>query len=196
MKETSKKKSYIILTVLSVMIIGLSVAFAALSTTLTINFGNVTQSSQNWNVQFKEESALEAEKNGTSDTGLVCGTVKATTTTATVSDSTLSKPGDKCVWALNVKNTGTIDATLSTITPVTPSSVECTTVGASMVCGNITYKLASNADGSALLATGVDVLNTTGNLPVYLVAEYTGTELSATPVTHTGAGFTMNFAQK
>ena len=61
--------------VLSVMILGLSIAFAALSATLNINFGNVNQTAQTWNVQFNDSTAsVTATEGGTSATGRSCGT--------------------------------------------------------------------------------------------------------------------------
>ena len=194
--EKNKKGSYIIMGVLSVMILGLSIAFAALSATLNINFGNVNQTTQTWNVQFNDSAAsVTASEGGTSATGRVCGTASVSATQVTVADTQLSKPGDKCTWALKVENKGSIDATLTSVTPTAPTSVSCTPSGASMVCGNITYKITTDPAGTTLLTSGGTLGNTTGTLPIYLIAEYTGDGETMSAVTQTGAKFTLLYDQ-
>lgn len=195
--EKGKNVSYIIIGILLAAVVGLSIAYAALSTSLNINFGTVTQSQQSWNVAFETNSSLAATVSGTSDTGRLCGTANVTADTAEISATQLSKPDDKCVWALNILNTGSIDANLQTITPTNPTGtgVSCTNNGASMTCGNITYKLTTDAAGTTLLTTNT-TLASTDNLPVYLVATYSGTELNNSNVVQTGAAFTLNFNQK
>lgn len=194
--EKNKKGSYIIMGVLSVMILGLSIAFAALSATLNINFGNVNQTAQTWNVQFNDSTAsVTATEGGTSATGRSCGTASVSATQVTVANTELSKPGDKCTWALTVENKGSIDATLTSVTPTAPTSVSCTPSGASMVCGNITYKLATNSDGSTLLATNSTLAKTNGTLPVYLILKYTGTEVNNSTVVQSNGGFTLVYNQ-
>lgn len=192
----NKKVMYVVLGVLCFAIVALSVAFAALSATLNINFGTVTQSQQSWDVHFKTES-ITATAAGTSATGRVCGTVTASGATATVGATTLSKPGDKCTWKLTVQNTGTIDATLDTITPssATGTGVTCTIGTASMVCGNITYKLTSDAAGTTAFTTGGTLSNTSGEDEMYLVAEYTGAETSSSAVEQSDAKFTLVYNQ-
>ena len=112
-----------------------------------------------------------------------------------MADTTLSKPGDKCTWTLTIKNSGTVAANLGSITPTAPSSVSCTNSGASMVCGNITYKLTTNSGGSTLLTTSAGNLTAGSSLTVYLVAEYTGTTVNSSAVTQTGGKFTLVYNQ-
>ena len=194
--EKNKKGSYIIMGVLSVMILGLSIAFAALSATLNINFGNVNQTVQTWNVHFDTtNSSVSATEGGTSATGRTCGIATVNAKEVTVGDTELSKPDDKCTWALTILNTGTIDAKLTSITPVSPTSVSCTTSGASMVCGNITYKLTTDAAGTTLLTSGGTLVNTNGSLGVYLIAEYTGSGQTMSENTQNGAKFTLLYDQ-
>ena len=182
--------------VLSVMILGLSIAFAALSATLNINFGNVNQTTQTWNVQFNDSAAsVTASEGGTSATGRVCGTASVSATQVTVADTQLSKPGDKCTWALTVENKGSINATLTSITPSYPDQISCTGSSSSMVCGNITYKITTDSAGTTLLTSGGTLTNTTGTLPIYLIAEYTGNGETMSAVTQTGAKFTLLYNQ-
>ena len=195
MNGKNKKGTYIIIGILCVMVVGLSVAFAALSTTLNITFGKVTQTALTWAVAFDTTgSPKAATEGGTSATGRTCGTATITANTVTIADSELSKPGDKCTWNLTVKNTGTIDANLATITEKKPTSTTCTGSGAQIVCGNITYKLTT--DGSTLITTNTTVAKSTGTLAMKLVAEYTGTGVNSTAIVQNGAGFTLVFNQK
>ncbi len=46
------KQKYKIILILTALLLTLGVAFAAMKKTLTIKFGNVTQTAQTWNVGF------------------------------------------------------------------------------------------------------------------------------------------------
>ena len=196
-KKSGIKASYVICGILLVAVVGLSIAYAALSANLNIEFGTVTQNVQSWNVAFDTTtSPVTATAGGTSATGRSCGTATVTSTLVTVGATELSKPGDKCTWALTVKNTGSIDAVLTSITPTAPTSVACSPMAnASMVCGNITYKLTTDAAGTTLLTSGGTLGHTTGSLDVYLVAEYTGADVTDTTVQHSGAKFELLYEQ-
>ena len=194
MKEKRKQSLKFLLLVAAILVVGVGVAYAALSTTLNITFGNVTQNAITWNVGFTGSSAT-ATAAGTSATGRTCGTATITASAVTVADTTLSKPGDKCTWTLTVKNSGTVAAKLNTITPTAPTGITCgTATGGNLVCGNITYKLTSDSAGSTVLTTG-NTLAANGTQTVYLVAMYNATGLQSTAITHTGAKFTLTYAQ-
>lgn len=194
MKKLSKENLKFLLMVATIMIVGVGIAYAALSTTLNITFGSVTQSALSWNVGFQGNSAT-ATAAGTSDTGRVCGVATITPSTVTVADTTLSKPGDKCTYALTVANSGTVGAVLASITPTAPTGITCSTAtGGNLVCGNITYKLASDANGSTVLPTNTNLA--AGAIQnVYLVVSYNAEALQSTAVTHTGAKFTLTYNQ-
>lgn len=188
---------YVTLVAVLISIIGLTVAYAALSTNLTITTGNVKQNALTWNVGFDTTSTtVAATAAGTSATGRTCGDATVAAGAVTIADTTLSKPGDACTWALTVKNAGDIAATLSSANGTAPSGVTCgTNTTGKMVCGNITYTLTSDAAGSTIITTGT-TLNSKASQAVYLKAEYTGTTLNATAVTQTGAKFTLVYGQK
>ena len=175
-----------------VLILSIAVAFAALSTTLSITFGNITQDTLTWNVGF-ETGSVSGTKSGSAAAS--CGTATVTANSASISNTVLATLHDKCTYALTIKNTGTIDALLSTISAQTPSGITCdSSVTSKMVCGNITYKLTTDSAGNNLLATDLNLVKTTGTLPVYLIAEYTGTEVSQS-AEHSNCGFTLNYTQ-
>ena len=192
-KKNQKDLSTIVL-LLIVVVVGMSIAYAALSATLTVKVNSLTQNSLSWNVAFQTGS-VTGTPGGSGSAGRSCGTATVTTNSVTVADTELSKPDDSCTYALTIKNTGSIDAVLGTITAVSPTSTSCTNSGASMVCGNITYKLATNSDGSTLLTTNSTLAKTNGTLPVYLILKYTGTEVNNSTVVQSNGGFTLVYNQ-
>lgn len=192
---SNKKGLYFVLGVLCFSVIALSVAFAALSNTLTINFGNVVQQVETWNVCFNTTIAAPTP-GGTSNVGRSCGSATANCGAVTIADTSLSKPGDSCTWNLQVKNTGSIGAKFNAITATAPSGVSCTNTdsNATMTCGNIKYTLTTN--GTTPLATGGTVAASTGTMAVVLKAEYVGTGVNGSVITQTGAKFTLGFVQQ
>lgn len=194
-KQQSQKQMFTIVGVVVLVIVLLSVAYAALSSTLNISFGNVTQSTMSWDVGF-EPGTVSPTVGGTSDTGRSCGSATVTANSVTVGTSALSKPDDSCTYKLTIKNTGSVDAELTTITPVVPTATSCIRDGASMECGNLTYKLATDATGNTLLPLNSTLVNSTGTLDVYLIVKYTGSSVNETAVEQSAGGFTLVYNQK
>jgi len=185
-----------------ILVVGVVVAYAALSTTLTITFGNVTQNALTWNVAFTA-GTVNGTPGGTSATGRSCGAATVTANSVSVAATTLSKPGDSCTYALTVKNTGGIAASLSSLKPTAPTSTTCGTTqnasssaGAKLVCGNITYEITTDSAGATPLKTGSTIAASTGSQAVYLVVKYTGSGVNSSAVTQTGAKFTFVYGQK
>lgn len=194
MKSLKKNNLNMIIFTLVLSLGCLTIAYAVLSTTLNISFGNVTQNAITWDVGF-EGTTVEGVSGGTSDTGRSCGLASLTSNTVTLASTSLSKPGDKCTYPLKIKNNGGIVAELAAITPRSPTDISCTATGPSMVCGNITYKLANDSEGTTSLS-----LNTTLGIEeekiAYLVVSYTGNTLNSTSVTQANGGFTITYNQK
>jgi len=63
-----------------------------------------------------------------------------------------------------------------------------------MICGNITYKITTDSEGSTPLQTG-KILSIDTSTSVYLIVTYSGSDLSATDVTQNGAAFKLQYAQ-
>lgn len=184
----------ILLCIAVIFVVGTGIAFAALSATLSVTFNKVTQSALNWDVAFQGSSAT-GTASGTSNTGLSCGTATITASAVTVADTALSKPGDKCTYTLTVKNSGTVSAILSNITPTAPSGVTCSPIsGGNMVCGNITYKLTSDSTGNTVLPTNT-TLASGASQTIYLVALYNANTVQSTAINQTGAKFTLVYDQ-
>ena len=193
----NSKRLLFILGIAIFCLFGISIAFAAMSTTLNITFGKVTQNALTWNVAFKTGD-VTGTTGGTSGTGRTCGKATVAATAVTVADTTLSKPGDKCTYKLNVVNSGGIAAKVGTITPTKPTgtNVTCGTATTSkMVCGNITYLLTTDANGTTQLTNSNFTVNASSNKDMYLVVSYSGTGLNSAAVTQSAAKFAINFDQ-
>ena len=190
------KKSYKILLLVSVTcILGISIAYAALSTSLTITTNKVTQNALTWNVGFVT-GTITATAGGTSATGRTCGSATVTATAVTIADTTLSKPDDSCLYKLQVKNSGGIAANLGSITPNKPSSITCeTATGGTMVCGNITYKLTTDSSGSTIVTTSNFSVVAGETKDLYLHVKYTGSSVNSSAVTQSSGKFTLTFNQ-
>ena len=102
-----RKTLYMVLSVLVLSIFTLTMAYAALSTTLQIN-GNAEVSAASWDIHLDN-----VQLNSSS----------ATTTAPTITDSktatfstTLTKPGDFYEFTIDVVNNGSIDAMIDSVT--------------------------------------------------------------------------------
>ncbi len=206
MESRTKKLNGILLTLLMALVT-ISVGYAALSTVLNINISSVTSKGSgdatdpvSWNVGFTGSSSPTV--GGTSSTGRSCGAATVSATSVTVAATTLSKPGDSCTYPLTIKNSGTISAKVSSITPTKPTgtNVTCTvssgtaSASAQMVCGNITYKLAASANGNSPFVTQ-STLDGGQSTTVYLIISYTGASLNSTQVTQSSGKFSVTYAQ-
>lgn len=107
--EKTRKVKIISLIVLVVMILCLTVAFAALSQTLTIN-GSAAVNTASWDIHF--ENLTLSEKTGTAE---VSGTPQLTGTAISGINVSLNKPGDKIVYEFDLVNNGSIGAKLTNI---------------------------------------------------------------------------------
>ena len=106
--EKTRKIKLISLCALLVAVLGLTVAFAALSQTLTIN-GSAAVDAASWDIHFEKTSGKETEVKGA-----------ATFTEPTLSgttienfSATLTKPGDSVTYYFDIVNNGTVDAVVS-----------------------------------------------------------------------------------
>lgn len=193
---TKKRKNmYIYILVLVIAVVSLSIAYAAVKTTLTIKFGKTTGKPITWDVGFNE-AKVNGIANGTSDTGRSCGIANVTKEDVIIESTTLSKPADSCLYPLVIENYGGIIADIVSITPETPEGIDCSlNKTPTMTCGNLTYQLSNDMDGSSKLENGQKI-GINEKKTVYLIVTYTGANVNNTPVTQTKAGFKINYAQK
>ena len=106
--EKTRQIKIISLCALLAAVLGLTVAFAALSQTLTIN-GSANMDAASWDIHFEKTIGKETEVKGA-----------ATFTEPTLSgttienfSATLTKPGDSVTYYFDIVNNGTVDAVVS-----------------------------------------------------------------------------------
>ena len=106
--EKERKIKFLSIAALLVAVLGLTVAFAALSQTLTIN-GSAAVDTATWDIHFEKTSGKETEAEG-------AATFTEPTLNGTMIENfsaTLTKPGDSVTYYFDIVNNGTIDAVVS-----------------------------------------------------------------------------------
>lgn len=123
-----KDKKNLLIGLMLVLVVGLSVGYAALATTLKVN-GTATIDA-GWDVEI---TGIDGDLTGKAEDV----TAPAFTATTATFDVKLNEPGDSATYTIDVKNKGTMDATLSTITwstegsdPATPTYIKYTVTSA------------------------------------------------------------------
>ena len=110
--EKERRTKALVIVVLLIVIAGLTVAFAALSTTLNIN-GTAYLDAAKWGIRFENLSIpTRVGKATTTGTAKIEETKFAEITDMNVS---LSIPGDKIVYTVDLVNKGTINAKIDNI---------------------------------------------------------------------------------
>lgn len=187
----SEKTKNVLLAVLVVGLVSMTVAYATLSTTLTIE-NNATVAATNWDVHFAN---LVRDTNSTTT---VTTEPSLTATSITGLQATFVKPGDYVSYTFNIVNSGDIDAKLATFTKETPTCGEADTNG--FCASNIEYELSYDDNGTATqFQTGsVQFLNhnqtITATLTIRLKSSVTA--MPTTALTVSGIGATFVYEQK
>lgn len=131
----NENRKTIILIILGIVIVSMSIAFAALATTLNIG-GTVNSPSANWDIHFINFSVASPDTTTSGETNT--GEIKSVTTSSTSIDSLkaeLKKPGDSIVYTFDIKNFGNIRAQLTSATNnITCSNNNCSHATYSVVC--------------------------------------------------------------
>ena len=110
--EKERRTKALVVVVLLIVVAGLTVAFAALSTTLNIN-GTAYLDAAKWGIRFENlSSPTKVGKATTTGTAKIEETKAAEITGMNVS---LSTPGDKIVYKVDLVNKGTINAKIDNI---------------------------------------------------------------------------------
>jgi len=191
MKDSKKVFQTLSVVALLLAVVGISVGFAALSTTLEIT-GTAKVVPANWDIKFDSNYTFSDNDTDASEG-----------TTPTISNTefknyqiVLTKPGDKGTYTLTVKNDGDIDAKVGTVNLGSTLSFSGTSsADETLVQSNVTYTL-TWSDGSAI-AVG-DVLNhgNTKDIVVEVTYSAEATELPENPVTVSGRDLVLTFVQK
>lgn len=189
-----KERGFRIIAVIALMVavVGLTIGYAAYSSTLRIN-GTANVDPSSWNVKFvyKTGNSLTATLTG----GAVMNT-EATLTDTQVSgfDVTLKAPGDSATYTFAVKNAGSLAAKLSTFTMGTLSCApaggsSATTEEASNVCKELSYTLTGVTEGDTLAA------NDSNDLTLKLEWSKTGVATASGPIAITVGETTLLYTQ-
>ena len=110
--EKERRTKALVVVVLLIVVAGLTIAFAALSTTLNIN-GTAYLDAAKWGIRFENlSSPTKIGSATTTGTAKIEETKSAEITDINVS---LSIPGDKIVYTVNLVNKGTINAKIDNI---------------------------------------------------------------------------------
>ena len=107
--EKQKNTQLLVIAILSIALLTMSVGFAGYTTSLNIT-GNVTVQAASWNVQF--DTGTYNEGSGSVSVAAADRTIG---TTAISFNVTLEKPGDFYEFTIDVKNTGTFNAELKSV---------------------------------------------------------------------------------
>lgn len=109
--EKERRTKVLSLAALIVAVLGLTVAFAALSQTLTIN-GNASVDAATWDIHFETPYGSDATTQGAAT---INKTPTFNGTSITDIDVSITKPNDMAYWAFKIVNNGTINAKISSI---------------------------------------------------------------------------------
>ena len=116
--ESERKVKIITLVAVIVAVIGLTIAFAAMSRTLNIH-GSGTMDPVNWDIYF-ENIKLKSDTSPSSVTGNPTPTTGNTAATINNLNVTLKNPGDEVVWTADITNNGDVNAEIQSFS-LTPN---------------------------------------------------------------------------
>lgn len=126
----NKKSKNTLLLIVLLAILGISIGYAALSQTLTIN--GTSKIVSDWAIEITDIQPVIEE--GTTDNTYSVGADKISATF----DVTLHAPGAKATYDVTVENKGSIDAVLDSITGITEANAAAPT--------DLQYSITANAN--------------------------------------------------
>ena len=191
--EKERKIKVLSIVTLLVAVLGLTVAFAALSETLTIN-GSATVNTASWDIHFKNLSSPTL----TGDAAVTTApTIDSKGTTIGTYALKLTKPGDSVKYTFDVENSGTINAKITDLvkadTPTCTGTGDTATADAKTICDGLTYSLTYTNGGAAVKKDDTLNVNETKNLTLEL--SYESDSLPANDVEISNLGITVTYAQ-
>lgn len=192
----NNKVQNVLLGVLAIGLIGITVAYAALTQQLKIE-GTAKVASSKWDVHFGIVSAGNAQGYATA------GTLAKTGETTIAGDiGTLKAPGDSITYTFDIENAGDINAIIDTVTG--GQSFTCTSATKSVadaVCKDLTYSI-KYTDGNATIAKGDKLAKATNsstptkkNVTLTLTYKSTATTVASEDVTVTADPMTITYVQ-
>ena len=187
--EKERKIKVLSIAALLVAVLGLTVAFAALSQTLTIN-GSATVNTASWDIHFKNLSTPTLTGNAAVTTA---PTIDTKGTTIGNYALKLTKPGDSVTYTFDVENKGTINAKISELVkaakPTCTGTGAAATADAKIICDGLTYTLTYTAVAKE------DTLNANQTKNLTLKLAFESNSLPADDVSISDLGITITYAQ-
>ena len=191
----NNKVQNILLGVLAVGLVGITVAYASLSQNLSIN-GTAKVASATWDIKFTDMSNGAATGYAAlPSSGKLA--IQSNSTTISGDLGTLKAPGDTLTYTFKVKNTGSINAKVNSVTTPTlscvSSSTGAATTNATNFCKNLAYTVkysdgTSIAAGQALNANG-------GSKDIVVKLVNNNNSLSSEDIKVTASAMTINYVQ-
>lgn len=201
--QNNRNRKIILMIVLCIAVVGITVAYATMTTTLTIK-GEAVMDTESWKIKL---SNLVLDSAGAG----------SFTTEPEIVDEVfienyvarLTKPGDQVIMKFNVDNAGSLDADLSS---AVLGNLTCTSAAtpavendANLVCGNLSYTLvytdATTQEQTAVAySAGAEVANgqkllAGKSVNMTLKLEYTGNTLPSDNVNITIGDTTLVYNQ-
>ena len=201
-RRDNQKKLFSIVGAILLVLAGITIAYAALSATLNITINKVTQNAETWAIAF-DTTAVSPTVTGS---GATCPAVTPTATAVSIGNVTLNYPGDKCVYALKIKNTGTIAAKVTGITKIgsdcsaltatNKAEFNCGTVGTTNPYVNVKITQTS-ATGNIVTSSSPATYAASSTTNVWLTLEYNSgaTAPVSTTANYSNIGFSFTFGQ-
>lgn len=178
MKNNKNSRTSYVVIALLILVVGISIGYAALSTTLNIN-GSSTIGKASWDVHFANIIESDGSVEATTPASITAGNP-----TEVTYNVTLAKPGDYYEFSVDVVNAGTLPAKISATPTLTGVSA------AQDVYINYSVKW---SDTDAMPAAN-DLLTANGGKKTAIVRIEYDSNISADQLPTTGETLTLSFS--
>lgn len=171
--EKERGAKVIAIVALLIAVVGLTVGYAAYSSTLTIN-GTANVDPASWKVNFDYKNGTTSLTGTTKGHATENTAPKLADTTISEFDVTLKAPGDSVTYNFLIKNSGTLNAklanfTMGTLTCAPNASSSISQEDATELCGELKYTL--TYAGGSTITTG-EILNPNNSKELELKLEW------------------------
>lgn len=191
----NNKTQNILLGVLAVGLVGISVAYASLSSNLNIS-GTAKVATATWNIKFDNMSAGAATWYAALPSSGKFG-IQTGSTTVSGDLGTLKAPGDTITYTFKVKNNGSINAKVNSVSKPTLTCVSSSTGSATTASTNFCKGLAYTvqySDGSAISA-GQALAANGGSKDITVKLVNNNNSLATEDIKVTASAMTINYIQ-
>ena len=159
----------VLLLILTIGFVTMTVAYATFTSQLIIRDNEIAMTNATWDIHFENGRPVRP-------VGGSVVTQEPTLTATLISGlrATFQGVGDGVVYDFDIKNAGTLNAVLSSITKTTPVCTSTNVAEANQVCSNIEYKLVYKETGNEV-SIG-DKLDSGESKTVSLIVNYNSNE--------------------